>query len=76
MELLECALNQNTIACVNTQNGKQFLSTMLIRELMIKYDDENGKKNYLKLAVSLLNEGCFWCFDLLYCLILSFAFFF
>ena len=58
MELLECALKQNTIACVNTEAGKRFLSTMLIRELMInaENDDENCSKN-IKFAVLLLNQG-------------------
>ena len=52
VELLECAIKQNTIVCVNTEGGKRFLSTMLIRELVVK---EDGQKN--NLAVLLLNNG-------------------
>lgn len=55
MELLEAALDHNTIVCLNTGSGKTFIAVLLTKELsyQIRGDvDRNGKR-----TVFLVNSG-------------------
>nr|CAB3238000.1 endoribonuclease Dicer [Phallusia mammillata] len=55
IELLECALKRNTIVCLNTESGKRFISSLVIREMMVN-SDQGDFKTDVNLAVLLLNE--------------------
>lgn len=55
VELLEAALDHNTIVCLNTGSGKTFIAVLLIKELsyQIRGDfNKNGKR-----TVFLVNSG-------------------
>ncbi|CAK8683082.1 unnamed protein product [Clavelina lepadiformis] len=53
IELLECAVKRNTIVCLNTEYSKRFISFILIRELVVKCEDDLDQ---LSLAILLLNS--------------------
>uniref|UniRef100_A0A8C2H565 ribonuclease III n=1 Tax=Cyprinus carpio TaxID=7962 RepID=A0A8C2H565_CYPCA len=44
VELLEAALEHNTIVCLNTGSGKTFIAVLLIKELSHQIRGENGKR--------------------------------
>ncbi|XP_033114296.1 endoribonuclease Dicer-like isoform X2 [Anneissia japonica] len=60
VELLEAALKQNTIVCLQTGTGKTFIAVMLIKELahqIRKAFDEGGKRTlFLVNTVPLVNQ--------------------
>ena len=57
MELLDAALNRNTIVCLGTGTGKTFIAVMLIKELAheVRKPIEDGGKR----TVFLVNSGEF-----------------
>ncbi|KAL6477362.1 hypothetical protein MHYP_G00131970 [Metynnis hypsauchen] len=44
VELLEAALEHNTIVCLNTGSGKTFIAVLLIKELSHQIRQENGRR--------------------------------
>lgn len=55
MELLEAALDHNTIVCLNTGSGKTFIAVLLIKELSYQIREDFKKKG--KRTVFLVNSG-------------------
>lgn len=57
MELLDAALQRNTIVCLGTGTGKTFVAVMLIKELahQVRHTETGGKK----CTVFLVNTGEF-----------------
>lgn len=52
VELLEAALEHNTIVCLNTGSGKTFIAVLLIKELSHQIRQEDGRR-----SVFLVNTG-------------------
>lgn len=52
VELLEAALEHNTIVCLNTGSGKTFIAVLLIKELSHQIRQDDGRK-----TVFLVNTG-------------------
>jgi len=52
VELLEAALEHNTIVCLNTGSGKTFIAVLLIKELSHQIRGEDEKR-----TVFLVNAG-------------------
>lgn len=52
VELLEAALEHNTIVCLNTGSGKTFIAVLLIKELSHQIRGEDGRR-----TVFLVNAG-------------------
>lgn len=44
VELLEAALEHNTIVCLNTGSGKTFIAVLLIKELSHQIRQEDGRR--------------------------------
>lgn len=52
VELLEAALEHNTIVCLNTGSGKTFIAVLLIKELSHQIRQDDGRR-----TVFLVNTG-------------------
>jgi endoribonuclease Dicer len=52
VELLDKALQRNTIVCLNTEAGKSFILTLLVKELAHELDKHDGKRTFF-----LVNKG-------------------
>lgn len=59
-EMLEAALQKNTIVCLNTGSGKTFIAVMLIKALQTEIStlslDHGGKKTFFLVNTGILDS--------------------